>query len=89
MNFDPRSVSLNTEMSIIFGHCDPVGQSREVSADETSPQKSYRIRLDVGEIIWQDNFNGAVRILRNEPGASVWRRLAATIIGHLPIDSQL
>jgi putative cardiolipin synthase len=89
MNFDPRSLSLNTEMGVVFGQGDLIGQIRDIFADETSPQKSYRIRIDGGEITWQDGWGGAVRTLRDEPEAGIGRRLVATIVSFLPIQSQL
>ena len=89
MNFDPRSVSLNSEMGVVFAHGGLVSEARAIFADETSPRKSYRVAMADGEIIWQDHASQPVRILREEPEASVWRRLTATIIGFLPIQSQL
>jgi cardiolipin synthase C len=89
MNFDPRSISLNSEMGVFFDDCDLVSQVREVFADETSPRNSYRLRIDDGTIVWQDGAAGGVRTLHQEPGAGIWRRLAATIVGLLPIESQL
>lgn len=89
LNFDPRSVSLNTEMGVFFADEDLARQVREIFTDMTSPQKSYRILVENGEIVWRDQAAGAERILRGEPEASFWRRLAAMIIGFLPIESQL
>ncbi|MGH6927389.1 MAG: phospholipase D-like domain-containing protein, partial [Dongiaceae bacterium] len=89
MNFDPRSVSLNSEMGVFFEHGDLVAEVREVFAEQTAPEKSYRVLIDDGEIVWQDRSAGAVRTLREEPEAGLWRRLTATIIGLLPIESQL
>lgn len=89
LNFDPRSVSLNTEMGVLFEDEDLARRVREIFVDMTSPQKSYRILVENGEIIWRDQVEGAVRVLRDEPEAGFWRRLAATVIGLLPIESQL
>lgn len=89
LNFDPRSVSLNTEMGVLFEDDDLARQVKDIFVDMTSPQQSYRILVENGEIVWQDQAAGAVRILREEPEASFWRRLAATVIGFLPIESQL
>lgn len=89
MNFDPRSISLNAEMGVVFEHAALVQQVREVFADETAPQKSYRVRLDDGDVVWQDGTGDAVSILRTEPEADIWRRMTATLIGLLPIESQL
>lgn len=89
MNFDPRSVSLNAEMGVVFEHGELVAEVREIFADETSPRKSYRIRIENGQLIWQDHSAGAARTLHGEPEAGIWRRLAAAIVGLLPIQSQL
>lgn len=89
MNFDPRSISLNSEMGGVFQHGGLVGQAREIFADETSAQKSYRGGIEDGEIIWQDHATEPVGILHHEPEAGIWRRLTATIIGLLPVQSQL
>jgi len=89
MNFDPRSVSLNSEMGVFFEDGRLVGEVRAIFADETAPEKSYRVRIDDGETIWEDRLAGAARTLREEPEAGFWRRLTATIIGFLPIESQL
>jgi cardiolipin synthase C len=89
MNFDPRSISLNAEMGVVFEHAELVRQVREIFADETSPQKSYRVRLDEGDIVWQDGAGAAARTLRTEPEADIWSRVTATVIGLLPIESQL
>jgi putative cardiolipin synthase len=89
MNFDPRSVSLNSEMGVVFEDAGLAAEIRKIFADETSPQKSYRVLLENGRIVWRDASGGTARILREEPEASLWRRLAARIVGLLPIDSQL
>jgi cardiolipin synthase C len=89
MNFDPRSISLNSEMGVFFYDGDLVSQVRAVFAEETSPRNSYRLRIGDGTIVWQDGAAGGVRTLHQEPGASIWRRLAATIVGLLPVESQL
>jgi len=89
MNFDPRSVSLNCEMGIKFEHSDLVGEIQRVFADQASPQSSYRLRLDETGLGWDDLSGGKMRILREEPAASARRRLISTIVGLLPIESQL
>jgi putative cardiolipin synthase len=89
MNFDPRSISLNSEMGVFFEDGRLAGEVREIFADETAPEKSYRVRIDDGETIWEDRLAGAARTLHEEPEAGFWRRLTATIIGFLPIESQL
>jgi putative cardiolipin synthase len=74
---------------VVFEHGELVRQIRDIFADETSPQKSYRVRIDNDEIVWQDGSSGGIRTWRDEPGAGIGRRLMATLISFLPIESQL
>jgi putative cardiolipin synthase len=89
MNFDPRSVSLNSEMGVFFEDGSLVREVRLIFADEASPRNSYRVRLEGGRIVWRDHEPGAGRALRGEPEAGPGRRLVALIVGLLPIESQL
>jgi putative cardiolipin synthase len=89
MNFDPRSAALNTEMGVVFEQDDLVSRIREIFTDETSPRKSYRIAIEAGKILWQDEAQGQIRIFKNEPEAPLGRRLLAKVIALLPIESQL
>ena len=89
MNFDPRSTSLNCEMGIQFEHPSLTREIQRVFADQASPQKSYRLHLDKDGLGWDDLSHGVVRILRGEPAAPAQRRIIATIVGLLPIRSQL
>jgi len=88
-NFDPRSLSLNTEMGVLFEDEALTAEVSEVFARQISPQESYRVFLAAdGGLAWEDGGAGG-RIWRTEPLASIWRKLAAAIIGWLPIESQL
>src|SRR5690606_26573218 len=58
LNFDPRSVSLNCEMGVIFEHPQLVAEVRRVFADETSAQRSYRLGLQDGRVVWEDSRKG-------------------------------
>jgi len=89
MNFDPRSVSLNTEMGALFAHAGLVREIRTVFADETSTQKSYRVVLRNGKLGWEDRTKDTIRLLKEEPRAGFWRRAIATLISCLPVESQL
>jgi cardiolipin synthase C len=89
MNFDPRSISLNTEMGLVFEDRALVCQIRELFADETSPQKSFRICIENEKIVWQDEVEGRLRTLRDEPRTTFRRKLVARVIGWLPVESQL
>ncbi|MEH6952826.1 hypothetical protein V4R08_16360 (plasmid) [Nitrobacter sp. NHB1] len=42
-----------------------------------------------GGVVWRDEAGASVKTLDCEPRASIWRRIAAAMIGLLPIESQL
>ena len=86
-NFDPRSASLNTEMGVFFTDPDLAAEVGKVFADEISPQSSYQVGLEGDRLTW--NGGPDQPLLYSEPGAGLWRRIAATVIGWLPIESQL
>ena len=85
MNFDPRSILLNTEMGVLFQHEALVAEVRAVFAEETQPPKAYRLGLERGHLVWHDG----ARIRHREPLAGWTRQLIAAIAGILPIESQL
>ena len=85
-NFDPRSVSLNTEMGLLFEHAELAREMQAVFAEEIAEKRSYRLVLSGDAVRWQD---GGGRLLGSEPDASLRRRLVAGMISFLPVESQL
>lgn len=88
-NFDPRSISLNTEMGIFFSQATLVKEIQVLFKLETSPELSYRLGLEHNRIYWQDQYQGNPRLYKKEPEVGVWRKFFARIISFLPIESQL
>ena len=89
-NFDPRSATLNTEMGVLFEHPMLVREMSELFARETAPQASYRLALaNDGSLRWHGETGGRPVTFDRDPEASVFRRLAARIVGLLPVRSQL
>lgn len=88
-NFDPRSVSLNTEMGVLFEHAPLAAEVDAIFARQIDLQESYRLFLEGGSIAWEDDKNNAERIWRREPDAGLLRRWLASFIRLLPIESQL
>ncbi len=90
LNFDPRSVSLNTEMGILFEAPALVAQMNALFREETAPTMSYRLSLSPeNRLRWDGERDGQRTTHTRDPGASPGRRLLAWIVGLLPIESQL
>lgn len=84
-NLDPRSTSLNTEQGLVVRS--PVLGQRlaELFARGTSPERSWAVRLEDGELRWDDAEGSSSR----EPQASWWRRFQAWFTRSFNMDSQL
>jgi len=90
-NFDPRSVSLNTEMGILF-ECAPVSKAMDaLFHQEITPQMSYHINLDEKNYLrWETvDDDGTQLSLKREPESRPLRRAFVRFISLLPIESQL
>jgi len=90
-NFDPRSVSLNTEMGILF-ECDPISQAMDsLFCEEITPQMSYHIGLNKKNYLRWNTVDemGQMVSLKHEPESRPWRRAFVRLISFLPIESQL
>ena len=83
-NFDPRSVALNTEMGLLFEHEELAEEMLAIFAEETSPERAYRVILAGRRIAWEDA--GRRPLIEREPDASLRRRLVARTISLLPIE---
>lgn len=88
LNFDPRSVTLNTEMGVLARDPAFVAQLRAAYAQRTA-SNSYRVALADGDLRWEDARRKPVRVWTREPEAGFWRRVGARVVGWLPIESQL
>jgi len=88
-NFDPRSISLNTEMGVLFCNEQLACEVDAVFARQVTMSESYRVGLEEGSLVWYDGEGNSVRTWRQEPEAKWMRRLFAHVIGWMPIESQL
>jgi putative cardiolipin synthase len=90
MNLDPRSAYLNTEMGVLVESPELARQVRAMFERNVAPEMSYRVVLEPHEgLVWYDRNKGQERRLEREPDASIWRRMAVTLLRMVPIDSQL
>ncbi|WP_027062461.1 phospholipase D family protein [Mesorhizobium loti] len=88
-NFDPRSVSLNAEMGVLFEDEKLVAELRSRFQSEISPEASYRLALKNNVLHWHGCDEGRHHDYTNEPEAGIFRRILAALFRHLPIESQL
>ncbi|MBL8581273.1 MAG: phospholipase D family protein [Rhizobiaceae bacterium] len=88
-NFDPRSVSINSEMGVLFQDRDLVRVLKKRLEEEKSPQTSYSLDIHNQRLRWRGVTNGNPVEFRSEPEAGFRRRLLAGLVRYLPIESQL
>jgi putative cardiolipin synthase len=88
-NFDPRSVSLNAEMGVLFEDEALAAELKRIIRRERSPRTSYRLSLLGWQLRWEAQAGGRTKRFVREPEAGFVRRLLAGIVRYLPIESQL
>ena len=86
LNFDPRSVNLNTELGLVIES--PVLASRIETAFWTQvPQLAYQVKLDPdGSLYWIRQSGKDVIRYDTEPNSSWSTRLAVWFFSILPIE---
>ena len=88
-NLDPRSISLNTEMGLLFADPAIASEMHAIISEQVDADASYRLRLDDGRVRWVDGEETQPRIWTREPEAGITRRVICFVLGLLPIESQL
>jgi len=90
-NFDPRSVSLNTEMGILFECAEISAKMASLFEEEITLQMSYHVRLDGrGNLAWRTVSEQGVPILLHQEPETRWgRRAFVRLVSLLPIEQQL
>jgi putative cardiolipin synthase len=89
MNFDPRSVKLNTEMGVIVDSPGLADAIEQFFAHATAPENAYRVELDDGRLRWTSKDDGKVVEFDHDPGASRWQRAKLRVLRVLPIEGLL
>lgn len=86
-NLDPRSARLNTEMGLVIYHSQ-LAESMQQSLQHFTTQTAYHLTLDAqNRLQWQNPDTG--EISRQEPEASLWKRIISKILSYLPIERLL
>ncbi len=93
LNLDPRSFYENTEIGLILNSPEVAETMTEVLIDDME-QHAFRLELHIDEegyeqIIWHGYENEKAITFDVDPYTSFWRRLGVSIMGLLPIESQL
>ncbi len=89
-NIDPRSISLNTEMGVLFEDAAIAIDVRNEYLLLAEPAMSYWVYRDAkGNLRWLDHARTPPVVLRSEPDTSIWQRGLVRALGWLPIESQL
>ncbi|MDH3992861.1 MAG: phospholipase D-like domain-containing protein, partial [Gammaproteobacteria bacterium] len=89
LNFDPRSILINTEMGLFIESSD-LGAVFTVTLFQSLSQTTYKVELDEkDQLRWTYHDGDQHEVLHHEPQASWGRRFMAGFYGILPIEGQL
>ena len=95
MNFDQRSMHLNTEIGLII---DSPALAQQIAARfdaMVQPVNSYQLALrpntagGAPDLVWRTQEGGNVIEYDTEPARSSWQRLKVNILSLLPVDKEL
>jgi putative cardiolipin synthase len=95
MNFDQRSMHLNTEIGVVIDSPPLALQVAARFSAMVQPANSYKLELGRrGEtassgLVWITQEDNKRVEYDREPARSFWQRLEADLISLLPIDSEL
>ncbi|XXG30119.1 MAG: phospholipase D family protein [Ferrovum myxofaciens] len=93
MNFDQRSMHLNTEIGLIIDSPVLAQQIATRFDAMVQPANAYQLALrpnDVGQsLVWRTRKNGKTVEYTTEPARSDWQRIKANILSLLPMDDEL
>ncbi len=93
LNLDPRSFYENTEIGLIL-NSQEVAEAITNYFSEDIEHHTFRLELrtddeDFDQILWHSYENEKPVTFKVDPYTSFWRRLGVSIMGLLPIESQL
>lgn len=89
-NMDPRSISLNTEMGVLFEDPAIAIDVRNEYLRLADPAMTYWVYRDAnGNLRWLERARTPPEVLEQEPDTSAWQRAMVRVLGWLPIESQL
>jgi putative cardiolipin synthase len=95
MNFDQRSMHLNTEIGLIIDSPELAQQTATRFEAMVSPPNSYTLALlpgDAGQLprlVWRTEEDGKAVAYDTEPARSDWQRSEVLLLSLLPLDKEL
>jgi putative cardiolipin synthase len=95
MNFDPRSLRLNTELALIIDSPELAGQVAKRFESIAQPANSYVLEVrpeNAGaprRLIWRAEEDGKKVEYKTEPARSAWQRMQVDFMSLLPLDDEL
>ncbi|BCB27226.1 phospholipase D family protein [Sulfurimicrobium lacus] len=95
MNFDQRSMHLNTEVGLIIDSPELAQQLAARFEAMVQPVNSYKLALrpnDSGgapDLVWQSQEDGKAVVYDTEPARSNWQRFEVHLLSLLPLDKEL
>jgi putative cardiolipin synthase len=89
-NLDGRSAIQNTELGILIDSPELAARTARVIEKDLQPETSWKVILDPtgDKLRWLGRTHGEADERTHEPGASIWRRMSASMLGWLP-ESQM
>jgi putative cardiolipin synthase len=89
LNFDPRSIDINTEMGV-FIESEVASRLAEVVFADLA-ESTYAVVLDEQQrkLRWRYSGGETPEWVEQEPNTGWWRRFSAGFYGLLPIEGQL
>ena len=94
MNFDQRSLHLNTEIGLIIDSPELANQIAARFEAMAQPANSYRLslrprRTGSPDLVWHTQEGGKAVDYLTDPARSVWQRDAVNLLSLIPMDDEL
>ncbi len=89
LNYDPRSLVLNSEMGVLLDS-PRLAEAILATVEQAIPKYTYSVTLDEDEdLVWTYRGTDPPLVLDSEPDSSWWRRFQAYLARILPVEGQL
>ena len=84
LNFDPRSIDINTEMGLLIDSPE-LGEFLTEDVRKSTPEIAYQVKLDErGKLSWHTTIDGKQVVETKDPQTSGWQRFNAWFLKIAP-----